>query len=51
VKVVGANFEVADAVGLNPTDLGCLCLLFLHGPSRRPTGRTDRPDNGSGQPA
>jgi DNA-binding MarR family transcriptional regulator len=32
-----ANLEVAEAVGLNPTDLGCLCLLLLHGPS--PAGR------------
>ena len=32
-----ANLEVAAAVGLNPTDLGCLCLLLLHGPS--PAGR------------
>jgi DNA-binding MarR family transcriptional regulator len=32
-----ANLEVAQAVGLNPSDLGCLCLLLLHGPS--PAGR------------
>jgi DNA-binding MarR family transcriptional regulator len=32
-----ANLEVAEAVGLNPSDLGCLCLLLLHGPS--PAGR------------
>src|SRR5215475_15485367 len=32
-----ANLEVAQAVGLTPSDLGCLCLLLLHGPS--PAGR------------
>ena len=32
-----ANLEVAEAVGLSPSDLGCLCLLLLHGPS--PAGR------------
>lgn len=31
------NLEAAEAVGLNPSDLGCLCLLLLHGPS--PAGR------------
>ena len=32
-----ANLEVAEAVGLSPSDLGCLCLLLLHGSS--PAGR------------
>ena len=31
------NLEAAEAVGLNPSDLGGLCLLLLHGPS--PAGR------------
>jgi DNA-binding MarR family transcriptional regulator len=37
IQLLVASFEAADAVGLNPSDLGCLCLLLLHGPS--PAGR------------
>ena len=37
VGVLVTNLRVADELGLNPTDLGCLCLLLLHGPG--PTGR------------
>jgi DNA-binding MarR family transcriptional regulator len=33
IGLLVANFEAAEAVGLNPSDLGCLCLLLLHGPS------------------
>ena len=32
----GSSLEIED-VGLNPTDLGSLCLLLLHGPA--PAGR------------
>jgi DNA-binding Lrp family transcriptional regulator len=37
IGLLVASFEAAEAVGLNPSDLGCLCLLLLHGPS--PAGR------------
>ena len=37
IGLLVANFEAAEAVGLNPSDLGCLCLLLLHGAS--PAGR------------
>src|SRR5215471_9893912 len=37
IGLLVANLEAAEAVGLNPSDLGCLCLLLLHGPS--PAGR------------
>ncbi len=37
VQMLVSNFEASEALGLNPTDLGCLCLLLLHGPS--PAGR------------
>jgi DNA-binding MarR family transcriptional regulator len=37
IGLLVANPEAAEAVGLNPSDLGCLCLLLLHGPS--PAGR------------
>jgi DNA-binding MarR family transcriptional regulator len=37
IGLLVANSEAAEAVGLNPSDLGCLCLLLLHGPS--PAGR------------
>lgn len=33
IEMLVSNFEAADAAGLNPTDLGCLCLLLLDGPS------------------
>ena len=37
IGLLVANFQAAEAVGLNPSDLGCLCLLLLHGPI--PAGR------------
>jgi len=37
VELLVSNFEAAENVGLNPTDLGSLCLLLLHGPA--PAGR------------
>src|SRR6516162_4544703 len=37
IGMLVANLEAAEAVGLNPSDLGCLCLLLLHGPI--PAGR------------
>jgi DNA-binding MarR family transcriptional regulator len=37
VELLVSNFEAIDDVGLNPTDLGSLCLLLLHGPT--PAGR------------
>jgi DNA-binding MarR family transcriptional regulator len=37
VELLVSNFEAIDDVGLNPTDLGSLCLLLLHGPA--PAGR------------
>ena len=37
VELLVSNFEAIEAVGLNPTDLGSLCLLLLHGPA--PAGR------------
>jgi DNA-binding MarR family transcriptional regulator len=37
IGLLVANLEAAEAVGLNPSDLGCLCMLLLHGPS--PAGR------------
>jgi DNA-binding MarR family transcriptional regulator len=40
IGLLVANLEAAEAVGLNPSDLGCLCLLLLHGPS--PAGRLAR---------
>jgi DNA-binding MarR family transcriptional regulator len=40
IGLLVANFEAAQEVGLNPSDLGCLCLLLLHGPS--PAGRLAR---------
>jgi DNA-binding MarR family transcriptional regulator len=33
VELLVSNFEAIDDVGLNPTDLGSLCLLLLHGPA------------------
>jgi DNA-binding MarR family transcriptional regulator len=33
IGLLVANLEAAEAVGLNPSDLGCLCLLLLHGAS------------------
>jgi hypothetical protein len=37
VNLLVSNFEAIEDVGLNPTDLGALCLLLLHGPA--PAGR------------
>jgi DNA-binding MarR family transcriptional regulator len=37
IGLLVANLEAAEEVDLNPSDLGCLCLLLLHGPS--PAGR------------
>jgi DNA-binding MarR family transcriptional regulator len=37
IGVLVTSFEAAEAVALSPRDLGCLCLLLLHGPS--PAGR------------
>ena len=37
VELLVSNFEAIADVGLNPTDLGSLCLLLLHGPA--PAGR------------
>jgi DNA-binding MarR family transcriptional regulator len=37
VELLVSNFEAIADVGLNPTDLGALCLLLLHGPA--PAGR------------
>lgn len=33
IRLLVANFQATEGIGLNPTDLGCLCLLLLHGPS------------------
>ena len=33
VDLLVSNFEAIEDVGLNPTDLGSLCLLLLHGPA------------------
>ncbi len=37
VELLVSNFEATADVGLNPTDIGSLCLLLLHGPA--PAGR------------
>ena len=37
VELLVSNFEAIEDVGLNPTDIGSLCLLLLHGPA--PAGR------------
>jgi DNA-binding MarR family transcriptional regulator len=37
IGLLVSNLEAAEKVGLNPSDLGCLCLLLLHGPM--PAGR------------
>lgn len=37
VELLVSNVAATEAVGLNSTDLGALCLLLLHGPS--PAGR------------
>ena len=37
VELLVSNFEAVEGVGINPTDIGALCLLLLHGPA--PAGR------------
>ena len=37
VDVIVSNYEAVESVGLNPTDIGSLCLLLLNGPA--PAGR------------
>jgi DNA-binding MarR family transcriptional regulator len=37
VELLVSSFEATEDVGVNPTDLGALCLLLLHGPA--PAGR------------
>ena len=33
VELVVSSYEATEDVGINPTDLGSLCLLLLHGPA------------------
>ena len=37
VELLVSSYEATEDVGVNPTDLGSLCLLLLHGPT--PAGR------------
>ena len=37
VELLVSSYRATEAVGVNPTDLGALCLLLLHGPA--PAGR------------
>jgi DNA-binding MarR family transcriptional regulator len=37
VELLVSSYESTEDVGLNPRDLGALCLLLLHGPA--PAGR------------
>src|SRR5947209_17958672 len=37
VELLVSSYEAIADVGLNPTDIGSLCLLLLHGPA--PAGR------------
>lgn len=37
VELIVSSYEATEDVGVNPTDLGSLCLLLLHGPA--PAGR------------
>jgi DNA-binding MarR family transcriptional regulator len=37
VELLVSNFEAVEEVGMNPSDLGSLCLLLLNGPA--PAGR------------
>jgi DNA-binding MarR family transcriptional regulator len=37
VALLVSSYEATEDVGVNPTDLGALCLLLLHGPA--PAGR------------
>jgi DNA-binding MarR family transcriptional regulator len=36
-ELLVSSYEATEDVGVNPTDLGALCLLLLHGPA--PAGR------------
>ena len=33
VELLVSSYEATEDVGVNPTDLGSLCLLLLHGPA------------------
>jgi len=37
VELLVSSYEATEDLGVNPTDLGALCLLLLHGPA--PAGR------------
>jgi len=37
VELLVSSYKATEDVGVNPTDLGALCLLLLHGPA--PAGR------------
>src|SRR5207253_7948886 len=37
VELLVSSYKTTEDVGVNPTDLGSLCLLLLHGPA--PAGR------------
>jgi DNA-binding MarR family transcriptional regulator len=37
VELLVSSYKATEDVGVNPTDLGSLCLLLLHGPA--PAGR------------
>src|SRR5215467_3191885 len=37
VELLVSSYQATEDVGVNPTDLGALCLLLLHGPA--PAGR------------
>jgi DNA-binding MarR family transcriptional regulator len=37
VELLVSSYRATEDVGVNPTDLGALCLLLLHGPA--PAGR------------
>ena len=37
IELLVSSYEATEDVGVNPTDLGSLCLLLLHGPA--PAGR------------
>ena len=37
VELLVSSYEATEDVGVNPTDLGSLCLMLLHGPA--PAGR------------
>lgn len=33
IELLVSSFQATESVGVNATDLGCLCLLILNGPS------------------